>query len=241
MNRKALIIILGVAILFIIAAIMVFVRSDNMEDAPFFVETATTTAVETRPTPAAFETEKIREKYYTIDLEYPKNSPTERAEIGTYIDTLRREFLTAVPKTDEEAEYIGLGGGRIYQLQTKATVYTSSSTITYKLETYTDTGGAHGATIDATFTYDREGKLVEISDLFSSGELSTISTAARTYFYKKLGDQVTKSEIDTGTEPKERNFSTWYLTDNKITFIFQQYQIGPYVIGIQEFPYMLMR
>lgn len=189
------------------------------------------------PPVAAFESEKVREKYYSIDLEYPKSSNSELPEISSHLDKVRSDFLELVPKTDEEAAYQGISEGRAYVLKMDTTIYTSSSTITYKLETYMFTGGAHGSTFVSTFTYTKDGKLIPLSNILSGPDsLAKLSSSARNYLYEKLSDQSSKHEIDTGTEPKEENWNAWYLTDHAITFIFQQYQIGPYVLGVQEFP-----
>lgn len=188
-------------------------------------------------TPAPFETEKKKEKYYSFDLSYPRSSATSLPEIALYVEKSKEDILKLIPTTESAAEYEGLDEDRAYVLKMDTTVYTSSTTITYKIESYTFTGGAHGGTSVATFTYDRDGKLITLDDiLIGSDSLNKLSVLARTYFYSKLGSATSREVIDIGTEAKRENFSTWYITDIGITFIFQQYQIGPYTIGIQEFP-----
>lgn len=233
--KKLLLFVLVVAV---IGGVMFFIQKRSEINPPLTLPEDKTVSSSTPPAHiVAFENEKIKEKYYSIDLEYPKNSTTELPEIGGYVNTLRNDFLTSVPKTDEEADYIGITEGRAYVLKTNTTVYTSSTTITYKLETYMFTGGAHGVTLIATFTYTKDGKLIPLGNILTSQDsLTKLSSAARKYFYDKFGAQANKSEINAGTGPKEENFSTWYLTNNTITFVFQQYQIGPYALGIQEFP-----
>jgi hypothetical protein len=187
--------------------------------------------------PTEMETEKREETYYSIDLEYPKARPNELAEVRDYVDMVRSDFMALVPKTAQEAEDQGFGEDRTLVLKMETTVYTSSTTVTYKLETYMFTGGAHGGTFISTFTYDKAGKLLLLKDILSSPDaLEKLSARARNYFYNKLGSQGQREIINIGTEPKEENWSAWYATDKSVTFIFQQYQIGPYAIGIQEFP-----
>ncbi|MFA6297336.1 MAG: DUF3298 domain-containing protein [Candidatus Paceibacterota bacterium] len=181
--------------------------------------------------------ENRRDTYYTMNLSYPSSSSTP--EIQVYVDQTKKEFLDSVPKTEAEAKFENLGGDRIYNLTSITKVTHSSSTISYVLETYQFTGGAHGGTNIATFTYDRKGKALGIGDILKSPDtLSKLSSASREYFYNKFPDQ-DKSQIDTGTEPTSDNFSTWYIDGDKIIFVFGQYSIGPYVLGIQEFPFSL--
>ena len=42
------------------------------------------------------------------------------------------------------------------------------------------------------------------------------------------------SMIESGTEPKEENFSVFTFTPDKVKIYFAQYQVGPYVIGMPE-------
>ena len=167
-------------------------------------------------------------QYHAINLSYP-DAPS-LPEIKTYVQKLRSDFLFS-------AEAIDFGPSYKYTLDVDTITYISADTITYKVQAYTFTGGAHGATFDATFTYGREGNLIQTKDLLKSGDsLNQLSLMARRYFKDKFRDTLTPQEIDFGTEPKEENFGVWYITDGGITFIFGQYQIGPYVLGIQEFP-----
>jgi hypothetical protein len=50
-----------------------------------------------------------------------------------------------------------------------------------------------------------------------------------------LGEYKNPKMIDDGTSPDYENYRAWYITNDQIVFIFGQYQVGPYVLGIQEF------
>ncbi len=187
--------------------------------------------------PGTLITEKKDEKFYTITLEYPHSTREELREVGDYVAKVKADFLELSPKTEVEAMDIGITKDSPYILKMDTTVYNSPTTVTYKLETYIFTGGAHGGGFVSTFTYDKEGNLITLDDILKSPDaLEKLSTAARTYLYKKLGSQNDREVINVGTEPKKDNFATWYITNSGITFVFQQYQIGPYALGIQEFP-----
>ncbi len=238
MTRKNLIVFTIVAIAVLAAAVTVFsILSKNPTNvAP--IDVVVEKGIEaTRPKADPFKTEKIIGAYYKIDLEYPKASVGTLEGIDAYIERVKADFFTVVPKNEEEAVEIGMTKDRAYILDINTIVYTSSSTITYKLETYTDTGGAHGSTFVTTFTYDKEGKLINLNNILTSSDsLKKVSAKARPYFYSKLKDSTQREIIDMGTEPEVDNFNAWYINDAGITFVMQQYQIGPYVIGIQEFP-----
>ena len=178
--------------------------------------------------PVSFEYEKRDTDTYSIDLEYPKSDEDHLSEINDYLYKIQDQFAQAL-LIDEVAEDD--------LLKITTTVYTSSTTITYKLETYMYTDGAHGATFIETFTYGKDGKLITLNDLLiSSDSMKKLSTLARAYLYNKIGKQSEKDVIDVGTEPTPENFRTWYITDAGIVFVFQQYQVGPYALDIQEFP-----
>jgi hypothetical protein len=178
--------------------------------------------------PVSFEYEKKDEASYSIDLEYPKSDASQLTEIADYVSLVKDQFTQSLPTGEVTENYL---------LKINTTVYTSSTTITYKLETYMYTGGAHGGTFIETFTYGKDGKLITLNDLLVSPDsMKKLSTLARAYLYNKIGDQSQNEVIDAGTEPTPENFGVWYITDAGIVFVFQQYQVGPYTIGMQEFP-----
>lgn len=184
-----------------------------------------------------FVTEKSKSEYYTIDMSYPESSEKKYPELFSYVKNSKQEFLNDFGTvTKEDAIKMNLGGDRIYNYTLITKIATSTKTITFIIEVYTFTGGAHGATTQTTFTYDNNGKYLSLNNVLTPPYLEKISNFARTYFYDKLGSDSRKDVIDSGTEPNIENYSAWYMTDKYLVFIFGQYSVGPYVIGIQEFP-----
>lgn len=187
-------------------------------------------------TVAQMTTEHVETEYSVVDVSYPapRSSVNEYSEIFEFVNEARSEFesnFTDTVITDSIKRR-----GEKYNFTLTTAVATSSQTVTYLLELYTETGGAHGGTIVRTFTYDADKKLVELDDVFDGEYLQKIAPLARTYLAARLGEDTVEEMLADGTRPTEDNYSAWYLTDDTITFIFQQYQIGPYVIGINEFP-----
>jgi len=117
------------------------------------------------------------------------------------------------------------------------------------------TGGAHGYENNTSFNYDvKNHKVIELKDLFKMDPnyLTYLSTSSRDYLKKQFAvvseedkknsdpealkqyvDNIT-GMIDSGTEPKDENFSIFTFAGNKVRIYFSQYQVGPYVIGSPE-------
>jgi len=173
--------------------------------------------------PAQINTEVESGKYYTITVSYPSSV----SEIKDYIDKAKADLMSIVPTNDADAEYT---------MTIKTEVFSSPTTISYVVQNYSYLGGAHGIIDLVTFVYDTEGELVTLGSLLKDGNsLTTLSEKARTYFYNKFLKSSSKEVIDQGTVPVSQNWERFYLTDQGIVFIFGQYSIGPYVLGIQEF------
>lgn len=234
-NKKAFTITVVVLFLIMVGAVAYILYGPKGDKAPILpnenIPATSTPSIKEIPVVS----EKEEGKYHTIDISYP--SSDEAYQIKQYVEKSKADFLFIVPATEQQAALENVGEGRKYNLSiTSKTVLTSSS-VSYIIENYQFTGGAHGGTDRVTFVYDKDGKLITLQDILAGPDsLNKLSSLARTYFYNKFGSQVDKGSIDTGTEPKEENFSRFYITDDSVVFIFGQYSIGPYVLGIQEFP-----
>lgn len=112
--------------------------------------------------------------------------------------------------------------------------YTQSRSIT--VETYvfgiaTYTGGAHPLSVSKTFAYDKTGTAVSLKDLFTN---ETIGLARVSSYVQ---DELTKMKISDaewiadGAGPTEDNYRSFIVTDTGVTFIFDPYQVAPYVQG----------
>ncbi len=187
---------------------------------------------------AVFETVTLEEKtdFAELKLSYPKLPPGQYTEVSQFVASVQGEHAQNI--RDAEAFAQEFGGGAMYQTILTYAIATSTNTTTFVFQLYTYTGGAHGNTAVLTFTYKNSDRtLVTLKDVFTDATyLRTISAQARTYLYASLGEQSTRDQIDLGTEPNTDNFNAWYMTNDTITFIFGQYQVGPYVIGMPEFP-----
>jgi len=177
-------------------------------------------------------------EYIEFDLTYPEIPNGKYLEMSNFLKITKENFINDFGDiSKEEAEFLGLNENRKYSYIVNTKVATSSNTVSYILEIYNYTGGAHGITGVTTFTYDDEDNLLGLSDIFnSSSYLTVISDKAYNYFINKFNNEIDDFSLREGTKPISPNFNSWYMDNEKIIFIFGQYSIGPYALGIQEFP-----
>lgn len=117
------------------------------------------------------------------------------------------------------------------------------------------TGGAHGYEDNVSFNYNvKDKKNIELKDLFPNNPkyleyiseksreslqktFATVSEDDKKYATEKelkvIVDDILAS-IESGTEPKEENFSIFTFTKDKVKIYFAQYQVGPYTLGSPE-------
>lgn len=134
-------------------------------------------------------------------------------------------------------------------------VQSNSSYISFVLKYGGFSGGAHGYENIVTYNYDvKKQKNIELKDLFINNPqyLNYLSTKSREFLKsefatvseedKKNSSEVALKEyidnivsmIESGTEPKDENFSIFTFAGDKVKIYFAQYQVGPYVIGSPE-------
>ena len=182
-------------------------------------------------------TEKSQTDYITVEMTYPESSEKKYPEMFSFIQKSKKLFLDSFGNiSPSDAKIMDVSKDRKYSYILTTKIATSTKTVTYILYDYEDTGGAHGITTVNTFTYDNNGKYLILDNILISPYLDKISVFVRQYLYDYLKEDSKKYQIDDGTKPIAENYSTWYLTDTNIVFIFGQYSVGPYTTGIQEFP-----
>ncbi|SHH61552.1 inhibitor of cysteine peptidase [Sporobacter termitidis DSM 10068] len=115
--------------------------------------------------------------------------------------------------------------------------YNQSGLLSVVLSDYQYTGGAHGSTIQTSYTFDLStGQALKLSDLLDGRTDYTayIDTVIR----KEIDKRVAAGDLsefdlapfkDIGADP------AFYLANSGVVFYFQQYEYFPYAAGIQEF------
>lgn len=100
-------------------------------------------------------------------------------------------------------------------------------------------GMAHPITTVTGFNYDINGAgPFSISDLFiKSSEylnfISAVSIRQLTEHAGKEGYDNIREMILEGASADVKNFNNWFVENDSLTIIFNPYQVGPYVMGIQ--------
>ncbi len=200
-------------VLLIVLGVVTYMRSGKVSIAPI-----TTNTIETD-----FYTMKITQP---VDAE--KKFPELFAVTKNAITLFEKQYTGASSTTLTSAPY---------DLQIDTTVATTSNTVSYIVSFYEYTGGAHGGTSMRTFTYDKDGKFVGDKELFGENNWRpVVSELAYQYLKEKLKENTTDELLKEGTAPIGNNLDVWYLKDNDVVFVFGQYQIGAYALGIQEVP-----
>ncbi|MDP4108668.1 MAG: protease inhibitor I42 family protein [Bacillota bacterium] len=116
--------------------------------------------------------------------------------------------------------------------------YNQNGILSVVLLDYQYSGGAHGGTLQSSYTFDlATGKVLELSDLTvkNSAYTSYINSAIRKEIDKRVaaGDLYEFSDSRFETVGDRPDF---YLSGDSVVFYFQEYEHFPYAAGIQEFP-----
>jgi hypothetical protein len=108
----------------------------------------------------------------------------------------------------------------------------SANTETYVFTTGTYTGGAHGMQYTTTMTFNKLGKMLKITDLFSNPDagLKLVSDYVKAELMK--GEFADAGAIDAGASPTADNYQSFIITNQGLTVIFDPYQVAPYAAGI---------
>lgn len=108
--------------------------------------------------------------------------------------------------------------------------------LTLTFTVYEFTGGAHGLTTITTFTFDIAAqRLLSLDELFQPGTdyLAVIAPLAQQSLAAQLGDMLDADWLAQGTAPVPENYAAWAISQDALTFTFQQYQVAPYAAGLQ--------
>ena len=198
-----------------------------------YLKTAEPAIVEEERTEEAgveVKTERIQESdaAYAIDVSYPQfGIASIDAQIKEVVSNSVTEFKSLPANPAESATPQNSFDGSF------ESVYIGSDVVSVKLILSQYTGGAHPLTLVSGLNYDRAtGRQLLQSDAFAMLGLSVdeISATAPAELRTTLAD----SMFEEGANTNPENFSSFVISENEITFIFQQYQVAAYAAGVQE-------
>ena len=104
--------------------------------------------------------------------------------------------------------------------------------LSYTVTKYTYTGGAHGMTSETTLNFDTDnGSLIGETELFLDGYEERLSSLLSLHLPEALQEPGDTAMLFTKDIRPNGNFR---VSETGITYIYNQYEIGPYVLGAVE-------
>jgi hypothetical protein len=240
MNRKPLLYVLLVVALLGVGYFIYdrFVANRTPHE---FSQNATTTAT-TTPEEKSIQSMSTTTRYYELSYSVPNDNKVVAQSIKSRADKWLEETNITKVTNDEQAEQeFGIFEGLRYAYDSKYTIVDSTNYKSYVETVYEFTGGAHGATNNVVHILSKKdgSQIKSLSDIYND----TVYTGLSAYARKELPAQLAKKTIiisdfqdmfDDGTKSSIENWQTFYFKGDSLVIIFGQYQIGPYVIGINE-------
>lgn len=147
---------------------------------------------------------------------------------------LRFDAIEQFKSSNEEAPF------NTYEAIIKYTVtYNENCAVSLYTDTYEYTGGAHGLTLRTSDTWNlNTGQKYNLRAFFPN--MSNYRTFIIQSIYRQIGEKVQDNTEDFFDDYKDLvvktfNENNFYLVPEGVVIYFQQYDIAPYVSGINEF------
>src|SRR3989344_9200790 len=197
---------------------------------PYLRTSQTPVPVDTIPQGVEVTTATAQEQtnVYLIDVNYPQFGVSAvDADIKSKKEAAVGEFKDIPPNPPESAtpqnEFTG----------TFENVYVGPDVVSVQLILSQYTGGAHPMTIFNGLNYDRAtGRQLLQSDAFAMIGLTAVQVSARAT--AELKAKLGESMFEEGANSNPENFSSFIISADEVTFIFQPYQVAAYAAGPQE-------
>ena len=168
-----------------------------------------------------------------VAVQYPQSTDEIfNAEIKKYIKQVKNRYLAEVIEYKETDENI------TSELNISFNTFSHHSGMySFILESYSNVGGANGTTEIQSFHFNpKTSKSITIEDVFENdvNRLTDISEAIQEQLYNdpKIKDYLFLEEVTKHTEPIWNNFQKFALTDDSLTFYFNEYDIAAGAAGI---------
>ena len=177
---------------------------------------------------------QIETDRYSMNLRIPRyGNPAALSDIRSFLQ-VKVDQLSESVRDEPEPGYFET---HQYELASDWETAESDYLYTFIVRGHWYTGGAHGMPFVKTFTYSKaDDRRVELEELLNGEDsLATISTMARDHFSDTLPLQMAEA----GLKPEWSNWRNWFVSNNRISFIFPVYQIAAYSEGEQMFSVMV--
>lgn len=167
--------------------------------------------------------------YSVITAAYPKTaSDSITMYFKSFVDEQIKQFKD---DTSWVADQPDSAQAQSLSLDISYTSVQATNVQTYVFLVNTYTGGAHGMQVRKTFSFNKEGQLLTISNVFTNGVdgLSTFAKVVQKNLLSREG--IEASWVTDGAAVKEENYSAFIVNDSSITILFDPYQVAPYSFG----------
>ena len=147
-----------------------------------------------------------------------------KSEREKYVEYLREiiadakkgaDFFIGNTLTDSEEQY------------KREMVYLDDRYLSYRIEEYVYSGGAHGSTKVSVGTLDREtGRQLTLNDVFGKDGLAALETELRKAVIAKIGEENIQSPV--------KPIENFYLAEDGWHFVYNEYEIACSALGALE-------
>lgn len=172
----------------------------------------------------------VTDERYCINAFYPITKyETLNNEVLKLVNSKMDMFKEDVEKSLELTD-------KVFTLDIKFNISSYNEFISIEFDIFYDFGGAHPNTYTETINYNsKEDKIVTIDDLMKKND--DLLNKLHDYFYNKLKENERLKQVynermfEDGLRPIKENFKNFVFTKEGMIFIFNRYQIAPYVAG----------
>ncbi len=167
---------------------------------------------------------------YSINLNIPLTANVDaQSDIAAFLQQQVDELLQSALEEPEPGYFTT----HQYELRSDWESVQSDHLYTFIVRGHAYTGGAHGMPFVRTFTYSTvDDERVDLEQVLAGDDsLAALSAMATGHF-----DTTLASELDaSGLAPEWANWHNWFVSNNRISFVFAPYQIAAYSEGEQMF------
>lgn len=171
----------------------------------------------------------------TIEKVLKGNAPTIEAMLDSFIAE-GKAFFEEVPEAP---------GGYAWELE-QSVISNTPHLLTIEEDHYAYTGGAHGVYGTGFYNFDiKKGKQVNLKDILVTGYEPALKDIAEPIFRKTYLEKGMTSYSEAGFYFENDQFrlnDNFAITKEGLKFVYNPYEIAPYVMGQQEIliPYQLL-
>ena len=180
-----------------------------------------------------------KEDNISFDVVIPEinglNNQEKEKEINSKINNYTEDWLNEIEEVAKEYFADGIEVSFPYEANSRYVVTRNDvNIISFYIDYYQFTGGAHGITRRVPYTIDVEsGEVLEISSLFNDkfDYKSVIDNEIRRQINEEEDKYFDKGKMFKGIDDTQK----FYISDSDLIIYFNQYEIAPYSAGIIEF------